>query len=133
MVAAYGTSTVMHLGASLVISAIMSAPWPSLAPASIALALSGLAGLVMSVIAIFRAKRQTSYQPVWDDWFWFHILPCVIYAALAFSAIYLRHVSTPDLFVIAGSSFGLLVVGIHNAWDSVVYLIIERGREAKKS
>jgi hypothetical protein len=40
-------------------------------------------------IAVRRALRQTDYEPVWQDWFWFTALPNV-YAALTATAIRLR-------------------------------------------
>ena len=58
---AFGTPTVVHLSAALVVASIMSAPWVSLWPACIALAVCGLAGLSYSAIVIGRARRQTSY------------------------------------------------------------------------
>src|SRR4051812_30014571 len=41
-VGAFATPTVVHLCGALLVSAIMSAPWPSLFPASVALAMCGL-------------------------------------------------------------------------------------------
>lgn len=57
--AAFGTPTVVHLTGSLVVSALMSVPWPSASPLSAALGLCGLSGLVYSVIVVRRARRQT--------------------------------------------------------------------------
>ena len=83
---AFGTPTVVHLAAALIVSAIMSAPWGSLVPLSVALGISGLAGLAYSGVVILRARRQTGYKPVWEDWLWYAVLPCVSYAALTVSA-----------------------------------------------
>jgi uncharacterized membrane protein len=44
-ISAFGTPTVVHLGGTLVISAIMSAPWPFLFAISIALAAFGIYGV----------------------------------------------------------------------------------------
>jgi hypothetical protein len=44
-ISAFGTPTVVHFGGTVLVSAIMSAPWPSLVPPSIALALCRVGGL----------------------------------------------------------------------------------------
>src|ERR1700704_3304769 len=49
---AFGTPTVVHFTGALLVSAIMSAPWPSLLPLSIALAICGLGGLAYGAIAV---------------------------------------------------------------------------------
>ena len=121
---AFGTPTVVHLGEALVVSSILSAPWHSLLGASIALTLCGLGGLGYAGIAIHRARRQTAYKPVWDDWFWYAALPCSAYTALSAAAVLLRTATQPALFVIGGTSLGLLLIGIHNAWDSVTHVVL---------
>ena len=69
-ISAFGTPTVVHLGGALVVSALMSAPWPSLLGTSIALAMCGLGGLGYGTIAMHHARRQTVYLPVREDWIW---------------------------------------------------------------
>ena len=121
---AFGTPTVVHLGAALVVSALMSAPWHSLAQASIALAMCGLGGLGYAAIAIRRAHRQTVYKPVWEDWIWHAILPCSAYSALSAAALLLGTTTQTTLFVIGTAALGFLLIGIHNAWDSVTHVVV---------
>jgi hypothetical protein len=120
---AFGTPTVVHLTGALLVSAIMSVPWPSLVPLSVALAACGVGGLVYSAIVIRRARRQTGYKPVWEDWVWYATLPCGSYAAVATAAFMLTS-SRSALFVVAASALALLLIGIHNAWDAVTHIII---------
>ena len=122
-IGAFATPTVMHLGGSLLVSALMTAPWHSIFPASMALAVYGLTGLGYCAIVGRRARRQTVYKPVLEDWLWHAILPCVVYAAIALAAVFLRTFVQPTLFVIGAGALGLLLVGIHNAWDTVVYMV----------
>ncbi len=126
---AFGTPTVVHLGVALLASAIMSAPWPSLWPVSVALALYGLGGLGYATIVIHRARRQTTYAPVWQDWLWYATLPCSLFVALALAAIFLRTTTKLALFVVAGVALGLLLIGIHNAWDTVTHIVVQGWRE----
>ena len=59
---AFGTPTVVHLAGALVLSAIMSAPWPSLVPLSLALGIAGLIGIAYGGIVLRRAHRQSDEQ-----------------------------------------------------------------------
>ncbi len=43
-ISAFGRPTVVHFGGALLVSAIMSAPWPSLVPPSVSLVMWGSAG-----------------------------------------------------------------------------------------
>ncbi len=127
-ISAFGTPTVVHLGGALVVSALMSAPWPLLSRASIALATCGLGGLGYATVAIHRARRQTAYKPVWEDWIWYAVLPCSAYAALAVAALLLRTTTQAAVFVIGAAALGLLLIGIHNAWDTVTHVVVTGAR-----
>ena len=119
---AFGTPTVVHLVGALLVSAIMSAPWASLFPTSIALAMCGLGGLVYGAMVIRLTRRQTAYTPVGEDWLWHAILPCSIYAALTLAALSLRTSTQLATFAVGAAALGLLLIGIHNAWDSVTHI-----------
>jgi hypothetical protein len=130
---AFGTPTAVHLTGALVVSAIMSAPWPSLDPLSIVLGLCGIGGLTYAAIVIRRAFRQTDYQPVWQDWVWYMALPCTAYATLLFDAVFLRGHNPITLFITAAVALGLLLIGVHNAWDSVMHVVAtSRSEEAER-
>ena len=126
---AFGTPTVVHLAGALLVSALMSVPWPSLVLLSIALGAGGFGGLVYSAIVIRRARRQTAYEPVWEDWLWYAVLPCGTYAALTTTAVLLRTNPQVASFVIAAAALGLLLIGIHNAWDTVTYVVVSESRD----
>ena len=121
---AFGTPTVVHLAGALLVSAIMSAPWRSLAALSLAMALGGLAGLAYCGVVVRRARRQTDYKPVLEDWIWYAALPCVVYAALLGTAVWLRFDVGGGLAGIGAAALGLLVIGIHNAWDTVTHIVV---------
>ena len=124
--AAFGTPTVVHLTGALGISAIMSAPWPARLPLAVALSIWGIAGVVYSGVVIRRARTQTGYTPVWEDWLWYVAVPSLTYVALAADAIEvgLRPTSDLTLFVVAIVALLLLLIGIHNAWDTVVHIVL---------
>jgi hypothetical protein len=48
-------------------------------------------------------------------------------------AALLRHsLPRPSLFAIAASALALLLIGIHNAWDTVVHVIVTAAREGDR-
>ncbi|GFO67786.1 hypothetical protein GMLC_13650 [Geomonas limicola] len=128
-VSAFGTPTVVHLASALLVSSIMSLPWPSLFPMTITLALCGLSGVGYGVVVIRRARRQTYYQPERADWLWYALFPCSTYAALMVAALLLRATCLISLFAIAAAALGLLLIAIHNAWDTVTHIVVVRLHE----
>lgn len=87
-----------------------------------------------ATLAILRARRQTAYKPVWEDWIWYAALPCGAYASLTVAALLLRTTTQAAGFVIGAAALGLLLIGIHNAWDSVTHVVVAgvRGDPTKK-
>jgi hypothetical protein len=121
---AFGTPTVVHLAGALLVSAIMSAPWASLGILSTVLVLCGVGGVAYSAIVVRRARRQTDYEPVREDWIWHAILPVVTYGAITVGAALLSMDSRHALFVIGAAALALLIIGIHNAWDTVTHIVV---------
>ena len=125
---AFSTPNVMHFGAVLLVAAILSAPWQALWYAGLLLGLSGLWGVSYVIIVLRRARRQTDYQPVLEDWLWHTVFPLISYTALFIAALVLLGNPAPALFVIAAAAVLLLFIGIHNAWDNVTYTALELSR-----
>jgi hypothetical protein len=121
---AFGTPTILHFAASLLISSILSAPWPSLSGAAIALDICGFLGVGYTLIVLRRARSQTGYQPVLEDWVWHVILPLAAYTALSIAAMTLVRHAVVSLFIVGGTALLLLFIGIHNAWDTVTFLAL---------
>ena len=132
-IAAFGTPTVVHFCAALLVAAILSAPWQALWNAGLLLGLSGLGGVTYVVIVVRRARRQKDYQPVLEDWLWHTVFPLISYIALVVAAIVLLGNPALALFGIGAATLLLLFTGIHNAWDTVTYLAIERSQPENKS
>ena len=128
---AFGSPNVVHFCAALLVSAIFSAPWQGLGPPGVAVAVAGVCGFVYSIAVLRRALRQRDYKPVLEDWIWHAALPLIAYAALVHAGIQLSRVSAEALFIVGGSALLLVFIGIHNAWDTVTYVTLERARERK--
>jgi hypothetical protein len=121
---AFGTPTVVHFSGVLMQSAILSAPWPTLAGVRIALGLYGSAAVIYMVIVVRRAVRQTEYAPVFEDWLFHAALPLAGYLSIAAAAAWLPRHPEPLLFVVGGAAVLLMFVAIHNAWDTVTFIVV---------
>ena len=130
---AFATPTVVHFCAALLISALLSAPWHTIGSVAVILSVAGIAGLVYCGVVIRRAQRQTGYQPVFEDWLWHSALPFAGYAVLLIAAISLKLHLTGALFAIAGVALVLLFIGIHNAWDTVTFIVATQVPKKKEA
>src|SRR5438309_509991 len=61
-VSTFSTPTIVHFTAALLIAAILSAPWPALWQAAIALGISGLLGIAYALDVTRRAHKVTLYK-----------------------------------------------------------------------
>ena len=120
----FASPTVVHFCTVLLVAAILSAPWQALWNASLLLGLTGFGGVTYAVIVVLRARRQSDYQLVLEDWLWYTAFPIVSYIAFFVAAILLPVNPAPALFVIAAATLVLLFTSIHNAWDTVTYLAV---------
>ena len=123
---AFGTPTVMHFGAALLLSALSAAPWPGLTSFRISLALYGAIGLVYMIVVVRRTRRLTEYSAVFEDWLFHAVLPLAAYLSVLVAAVGLPHVGTLSLFAVGAAALLLLFIGVHNAWDTVTYILINR-------
>lgn len=130
---AFGSPTVVHFCVALLISAIANAPWHTLAGVAIALGICGIGGVIYALTVIRHARAQMHYSPDAEDWFWYVALPLASYATLVGAAEALPRHPGAALFVVAGTSLLLLLIGIHNAWDTVTYVALAHMRKSRGS
>jgi hypothetical protein len=124
----FGTPTVVHFCSVLVVAAILTVPWRTVSHAATALGIGGGLGVLYAAAVMARVRRRMTYTPVLEDWIFHAVLPMLAYATVLVAAVLLtRH--PESLLAIGGASLMLLLVGIHNAWDSVTYITIDRRKE----
>lgn len=124
--AAFGTPTVVHFAAALLLSALIRAPWKTETAAAIVWGILGAVGVVYTLIVIRRMAAQDAYKPEFEDWLCHAALPLVAYTLLAISALGTFWYERGSLFCVGASALLLLFVGIHNAWDTVTYHVYVR-------
>src|ERR1051325_11476499 len=125
---AFSTPSVVHFGVVLLLSAVISAPWGGIGAVAILCGLVGLSGVVYSVVVARRMRAQTAYKPVFEDWFFYVLLPLAAYVMLAGAAFAARADARPPLFVVGAAALLLLFIGIHNAWDTVTHVVFVQRR-----
>ena len=127
---AFATPAVVHFSGVLLISAVMSAPWPDGRMLSYALGLSAIAGIGYMIIVLRRLLQPTPYRKTMEDWVWHVVLPFLAYIALLVAPIGLRQDHHWALYAIGAVALLLLFIGIHNAWDTVTYIIVSQRKKS---
>jgi hypothetical protein len=123
-ISAFGTPTVVHFSIALLTAAILTAPWPALWQASVGLGLCGALSFVYALNVLRRARRQSTYQPVLEDWIWHVVLPLIAYGLLSLSGFTTGRWPTAAPFGVGAAVWLLLFIGIHNSWDTVTYVAL---------
>lgn len=132
-ISAFNTPTVVHFGAVLLIAVGLSAPWQAFSSVSLLLSLLSL-GTVLYMFIVMRRMRQVPHYPTpWKDWLWYMVFPLVAYIVLLVAAPMLPAQPVRALYTIGAVMLLLLFLGIHNAWDLVTYLAVERSHSENKS
>ncbi len=122
-VGTFSTPTVVHMCVALVLSAMLSAPWASLSAVALAIGAAAVYGLLYMLWVLLRTFRQRAYEPVLEDWIWYSILPSIAYIALGVCAMVFLLVPGETLFAVAAIVLLLIIIGIHNSWDIVTYIV----------
>jgi hypothetical protein len=132
-VGTFSTPTVVHFAVAMIISALLAAPWPSLVFPAMLLVFIGLLGISYLCTLISRQRSLDTYSPDIEDWVWFTILPLVAYALICGGGVFLAVGRSAGPFAYAAGVLLLMVIGIHNAWDVVTFLIVRDDESTKQS
>ncbi len=127
-VSAFGTPTLVHFCAVLLIAAILSTPQHTNGTLSLWLTLCGLSGLAYVIWVVYQVWRQTGYTAQLEDWIWHAALPLIAYTCLLIAGIATYSHPAGALYVVGAVALLLLFTGIHNAWDAVVWMTLHRGK-----
>lgn len=132
-IATFITPTIFHFCAALLISALLSAPWHGMSGLAGTLGITAACGLGYTVIVLLRTLRVRSYRMVLEDWMWHVAFPLIAYGAVAAAAVLIRSRTEFALFIVGAGTLLLVFIGIHNAWDTVTYVVGNRlAREREK-
>ena len=126
----FATPTIVHFSVCFLLSALMSVPWTSAVEAAWAWGLAGLFGFLYTLTVAARMRKQTAYMPDAEDWVFHAVLPLAAYLFLGLSASWAQSHEHGALFAVGAAALALLFIGIHNSWDSVVF--VSTGQAEKK-
>jgi hypothetical protein len=128
---AFSTPTIVYFSTALLLSAVLCAPWTGMMALAILIAVCGAAGVCYALLVARRALSQTIYRLVLEDWLWHIAFPLTAHAMLLVAGLTLMRYPTGALFTIATTAMLLLAIGIHNAWDTVTYLVLQQMESGK--
>jgi hypothetical protein len=123
---AFGSPTLVHFTTVLLLVAVLSIPQHTRASLGLIVLITG-AGLMAYLLWAFRkARQQDVYAPDLGDWIWHYCLPALAYLSMAIAGASAWSAPTTTLRILAGAILLLLVIGIHNTWDSAIWIVINR-------
>jgi hypothetical protein len=120
---AFTTPTIVHFSATLLVSALLRVPWPSVTAAAFACGAVGLCGVGYTLLLVRRIRKQSAYRPDAEDWLCHVLLPLLAYATLLLMPLPSLAHERETLLGIGAGVLLLLFAGIHNAWDAVAYQV----------
>ena len=126
---AFGTPTVVHFCTALLLSALTTAPWRTSQLLATALAACGVAGIVYFARVVWHA-RAAEYDPDLGDWFWYVVFPFTAHISLLAAAVLFFWNLGYAAAVLAADTLFFLLLGVHNSWDTVTYIAVQRRRPA---
>jgi hypothetical protein len=122
------TPTAVHFSAALWLSALLCIPGQTAVTLGVLLAATGVGGLIYCATLVRQMVGFSAgaYKPFGSDWIWNVVLPVLAYLALAVTGLNLQFEMVISLYAVSAAVLLLLFIGIHNAWDVVVWMTTER-------
>jgi hypothetical protein len=119
---AFFTPIVVFFATVIVVAVLMLVPDTPPTALGVLLAVVAGAGLIYMIASRAHTIWRTSELGL-DDLMWYVILPYVGYAATGVAAVAIWKTAGFGFYAAGGAMLLLLLIGIRNAWDLVVYNI----------
>ena len=110
----------------LLLVAILSFPDHTRTSIGLTLLVTATALLVYLAWVLRTARQQEAYAPDLGDWIWHYCLPAAAYLGIEIAGASAWSATDNALKILAGGMLLLLVIGIHNTWDSAIWIVINR-------
>ena len=120
---AFATPTIVFFSSVLVTAGLLSIPRHTRTSLRLVLVAIGIAGLAYLTRVSIHMRAQERYSPDRSDWLWFVMLPAVAYLGALSASLAVWSSPKVALDLAGASAMLLLLVGVHNAWDSAVWLV----------
>ncbi len=123
-VKSFTTPILAFFATVVLVSLLMLAPWLTPRPPAATLGILGLIG-VFYMISTGAYARWRESKLGFDDLIWYIVLPFIAYTALVPVAVFMWMGAAWALYGIASVVVLLLIIGIRNAWDVVLFMAIQ--------
>lgn len=123
--ATFLTPTVLHLSTVLFACALTLVPGVSTVVMGMLFCAAGIIGLAYSALIWGRTQRRNL---VLVDRLWYALVPVAGYGAMVAASILTIERRTASLDVGALALVLLLIAGIRNAWDLILYFVAQNSR-----
>jgi hypothetical protein len=120
---AFATPTIVFFSSVLLTAGLLSVPNHTRSSLGAVLLSIGTLGLAYVGRVAIHMRKQERYSPDRMDWLWFMFLPALAYAFDLIAGVSLWRAPGVALNLAGGGAMLLLLVGIHNAWDSAVWMV----------
>jgi len=120
---AFASPTIVYFSSVLLTAGLLSIPHHT--PTSLGIVLLGIGAIGLGYVVRVgtHMRRQDSYSPDRGDWLWFVFLPAAAFACALAAGATVWSAPAASLDIAGGSAMLLLLVGVHNAWDSAVWMV----------
>jgi hypothetical protein len=130
--AAFGSPTIVHLSAVLLLAMLLRVPWTGLWEPAFVIGGMGVLGMVYILVVVRRMTAQSAYRPDREDWLFHVLFPLLAYGLLAVSGFEMLSHLHGALDGMGVAALLLLFGSIHNAWDAVTYNVYYTRRSQQK-
>ncbi|OLC28870.1 MAG: hypothetical protein AUH31_08000 [Armatimonadetes bacterium 13_1_40CM_64_14] len=126
--------TLMHFVYVLITSAVVVIPTVTRTFLSVLLLLTGVISLGISFSGVpYMHHQYRTRETDMTDWVWYFLIPSASYLLYVVTGVALLKGASQALNALAGASILLLVVGIRNAWDLVVWFVLRKRSTPRRS
>ena len=119
----FATPTIVHFTSVVVLPALLTMPRLTRTGVGWVLVLFGAAGLLYMGFVIRTARVRVDFESDFEDTLFHFTLPPIAHTAIVVAGLLTWSHHTWSMYVVAAALLTLLIVGIHNAWDSAVWLV----------
>ena len=127
---AYATPTIVHFSAVLLLASLLTMPRHTHGSLAACLIIVAVVGVAYVTWISVEAWRQEAYTPVRSDWAWHTVLPLIAYVGLLIAGTMAGSATAASMYVVGAAALLLLFIGIHNAWDGAIWMMISARRDA---
>lgn len=121
---AYATPTIVFFSTVLLTAGTLSMPNQTRGRVGVELLVIGVAGAIYVSQLGRHIRRVEGYTADRGDWLWFQILPLAAFLGLSTSGAVMWSRPGAALDITGVGALLLLFVGVHNAWDGAVYMVV---------